>query len=395
MIVAGEASGDMLAAELVHELRAALAARNTYSTNVQPLEADLAPRFFGAGGPRMAEAGVELAFDLTQHSLIGLPGPKDYFELRRRRDEILKLAYDREPHVIICVDYQLFNSSFAAAVKRHVRGRRGTFNNWEPRIIKYISPQVWASREGRATKIARDFDLVLSIVPFEKAWYAKRVPDLHVEFVGNPLLERHKRPPARSAETPASPNIVLLPGSRKREVERHWPVMLAAWQRVQTAFPSARAKAIVPDEELAAMARKSSTQSLTVQVRGLADALATADLAISKTGTITLECAFFGVPTVTMYIASVPTYHIGKHLVKVKWASMPNLIANDEVFPEFIQHDATPENISRAALDLLQNQARRTKVRGKLAEVIAALGEPGASRRAAEAILAVMRQPPA
>jgi lipid-A-disaccharide synthase len=393
MVIAGEASGDTLAAELVAELRAAIGRLPTYSDNVQPLRADLAPQFFGAGGPRMAAAGVELAFDLTQHSLIGVPGPRDFLKFLRRREQLVELACAREPHVIICVDFQFFNSSFAAAVKRRVHARRGTFNNWEPKIVKYISPQVWASREGRARRIARDFDLVLSVVPFEKDWYAARVPGLRVEFIGHPLVGRHGENGGlpHSAELPASPAVVLLPGSRKKELERHWPVMLAAWQKIQAAFPSARAKAIVPDESLAAMARSSSTQPVQVQVGGLAEALAGADLAISKTGTITLECAIFGVPTVTLYIASPLTYQIGRQIVKVKSLTMPNLILNEEVFPEFIQHAATPDNIAHAALQLLQNQSRREKVRAKLAEVIASLGTPGASRRAAEAILSLMQ----
>jgi lipid-A-disaccharide synthase len=393
MLIAGEASGDILAAELVGELRAAVARMPTYSDNHQPLQSDLAPAFFGAGGPRMAAAEVELAFDLTQHSLIGLPGLQGYLKFRRQLKQLVALACEREPHVIICVDFQLFNSVFAGAIKKHVRARRGPFNNWEPKIVKYISPQVWASREKRAYKIARDFDLVLSIFPFEKDWYAARVPQLRVEFIGHPLVERYGEPKhlARSAELPASPVVLLLPGSRKKELERHWPVMLAAWQKIQAALPAAQAKAILPNEALAAMARSSSSQPVKVQVGGLAEALAEADLAISKTGTITMECAFFGVPTVTMYIASGFTYQIGKRIVKVKSLTMPNLMAKEEVFPEFIQDAATPDNISHAVLQLLQNQGRREKVRAKLAEIIASLGGPGASRRAAAAISALMR----
>lgn len=392
MVIAGEASGDILAAELVTELRAAFGRVSTYSNNVQPLRADLAPVFFGAGGPRMAEAGVDLAFDLTQHSLIGLPGPRTALKLSRLFKRLEALACEREPHAIICVDFQLFNSLFATAVKQHVRAREGTFNNWNPKIIKYISPQVWASREGRARKIARDFDLVISIIPFEKDWYAARVPELPVEFVGHPLLERYRdrTGPDRTSEIPASPNVVLLPGSRKGELKRHWPVMLGAWQKIKAAVPGAHVKAILPNETLAAMAKSGTTQSVEIQVGGLADALTKADLAISKTGTITMECALFGVPTVTMYIASAFTYQVGLRIVKVKWASMPNLIANEEVFPEFIQHAATPDSISHAALQLLQNKPRREKVRTQLAKVVAKFGTPGASQRAAEAILAVM-----
>ncbi len=414
MLIAGEASGDMLGAELVKELRAGMLRRFTYSPNVQPIEADLAPRFFGAGGPRMSEAGVELAFDLTQLSVIGLPGPRDYFKLRRHLNQLIDLAREREPHAIICVDFPLFNAIFAAAIKKYVRARRGTFNNWEPKIIKYISPQVWASREYRAKKIARDFDLLLSIFPFEKDWYAARVPKLHVEFIGHPMLDRYQSAHHRhsmsgqGAESTGveNPSLILLPGSRRGELKRHFPLMLEAFGKIQAALHSARATAILPDERLAEMARgylESSFRTphsatspdismsvVRIQVGGLAEALAGADLAISKTGTVTMECAYFGVPTVTLYKPSWITYQIGKRLVKIKSATMPNLLANEQVFPEFVETQPTPENISRAALELLQDKGRRERVKAKLAEVIASLGGPGASRRAAEAILNIV-----
>ena len=254
MLIAGEASGDMLAAELVKELRAGIARRSTYSPNAQPLEADLAPRFFGAGGPRMAEAGVELAFDLTQHSIIGLPSPKDYFKFRRFRNELVAMACEREPHAIICVDFNWFNASFAAAVKKYVRARRGTFNNWEPKIIKYISPQVWASRADRAYEIARDFDLLLSIFPFEKEWYASRVPKLRVEFAGHPMIDRYanveRGTPRAEFDATRGPMLVLLPGSRKRELKRHVPVMVDAFKIMQLAIPNLRAQMVLPTQEL-------------------------------------------------------------------------------------------------------------------------------------------------
>jgi lipid-A-disaccharide synthase len=118
----------------------------------------------------------------------------------------------------------------------------------------------------------------------------------------------------------------------------------------------------------------------------LPDALAKADLAIASTGTVTMECAFFGVPAVTLYKTSFVTYEIGKRIVKVKSLTMPNLLADEEVFPEFIQNSATAENIASAALDLLQNESRRDSIKTKLAEVISSLGGPGASQRAAQAI---------
>lgn len=392
MVIAGEASGDMLAAELVRELRTGLLRRSTYTTALQPLYADFAPRFFGAGGPCMAEAGVELAFDLTQHSMIGVPGPRDYLKFRRIRDQLVKLACEREPHVIICVDFQVFNSAFAAAIKKHVRARRGTFNNWEPKIVKYISPQVWASRPNRAYQIARDFDLLLSIFPFEKEWYAKKVPKLRVEFVGHPLIERHQQSTGpKSVQTPnqdSEPFIALLPGSRPAELQRHLPVMIEALKKIQSSVPNLRARMVLPTEDLVAQARTFSTPSgLEIQCGGLAETLAVASVAIASTGTVTMECAYFGVPTVTLYKTSWVTYQIGKRIVTVKWLTMPNLLANEEIFPEFVQHKATPENLARAALELLRDKDRRARVQAKLAEIIASLGGPGASRRAADAIL--------
>ena len=119
----------------------------------------------------------------------------------------------------------------------------------------------------------------------------------------------------------------------------------------------------------------------------LPDALARADLAIAKSGTVTLECAWFRVPAVVMYKSSALTYAIGSRIVQVKWVAMPNLLANEEVFPEFLQDAATAENIARATLELMQDAARRTTVKAKLKAIAASLGEPGAARRAAEIIL--------
>jgi len=399
MVIAGEASGDTLAAELVKELRAGIARESHYTIEAQPLNADLAPRFFGAGGPRMAEAGVELAFDLTKHSLVGIPGLRDYLKFRRLLNQLVALAREREPHVIICVDFNLFNSVFAAAIKKQVRARRGTFNNWEPKIIKYISPQVWASREGRAYQIARDFDLLLSIFPFEKAWYAARVPKLRVEFIGHPLIDRFANAECgvRSAESgnATSSSILLLPGSRQKELDRHLPVMLEVFGKIRSAMPTASAIVVLPNERLAEIARipigsAAPNSALTIQIGGLPEALKRATIAIASTGTVTMECAYFGVPTVTLYKVSWWEYEIGKRVVKVKSLTMPNLLANKAVFPEFIQNDATAENISHAALELLRDQPRRITIRAKLAQIIGTLGGPGASRRAAEAILKIV-----
>src|SRR5664279_5673216 len=238
MLIAGEASGDMLAAELVRALRQELAdAEAIPTTDYQPLHTNLAPQFFGAGGPQMAGAGVELAFDMTAHAVIGLSEAlKNYLKFRRLFRQLFRLALERQPDAIICVDFSEFNRRFAHALRQYTRGHADWFHDWDPRIIRYISPQVWASREGRAYQMARDYDLVLSIFPFEEEWYAKRVPQLDVQFVGHPIVDRYgarRGPRDQGRGKPNTSNLLLLPGSRSGELARHLPVMLAALETVR------------------------------------------------------------------------------------------------------------------------------------------------------------------
>jgi lipid-A-disaccharide synthase len=379
MLIAGEASGDLLAAELVAALREQLPDA----------------RFFGAGGAKMAAAGAELAFDLTQHAMIGVPSVGKLLDGRKRFHQLLALALERKPDAVIGVDYGFFNLRFGHAVRGYVRGN--PFSKWDPKIVQFVSPQVWASRPGRAQQIAADYDLLLSIFPFEKDWYAQRVPQLRVEFVGHPMIGRFQNSELRiqkSEAIAASPKILLLPGSRKSELKRHLPVMLqAAWPIAQKA--NATFFCVLPNQDLLAQAKPLATKcgwpDLVFQIGELPWALAESDLAISKTGTVTMECAFFGVPTVTLYKTNWFTYQIGKRIVKVKSLTMPNLLAGEEVYPEFVQNDATPENLSRAALELLQDEARRQKIKAQLAKIIASLGEPGAPKRAAAAILSLLK----
>ena len=194
MLIAGEASGDLLAAELVSALRAP-------SSILHPPSS---PVFFGAGGAKMAAAGVELAFDLTQHSVIGFSDVlKNYFKFRRLFNQLLALAIERKPDVVIGVDFGGFNLRFGHAVREYLRDN--PFSKWNPKIVQFVSPQVWASRPGRADLLAADYDLLLSIFPFEKAWYARRAPKLRVEFVGHPMIGRFGK--AESGKRKARANL--------------------------------------------------------------------------------------------------------------------------------------------------------------------------------------------
>jgi lipid-A-disaccharide synthase len=393
MVIAGEASGDTLAAELVRALREAVTDAEAIPTpDRQPLRASLEPRFFGAGGPRMAAEGVQLAFDMTQHSVLGLSEVlRDYLKFRRLFHQLLRLARDRQPEAVICVDFSGFNRRFAHAVKEYARRHADWFHDWQPKLIQYVSPQVWASREGRAFQMARDYDLLLSIFPFEKAWYAKRVPRLRVEFVGHPIVDRYgerRRATDEGRGDKRAPLVLLLPGSRVSELMRHLPVMLDALKLVRAKAPNLRARMVLPDEPLAERAKGFDLPAeLTVQVGGLPESLAEAAVAVASTGTVTTECAYFGVPTVALYKTSWSNYEIARRIVKVKYLAMPNLLANEPVFPEFIQGAATAEAIANAALELLTNESRRARVKARLAEIVASLGSPGATRRAAKAIV--------
>jgi len=379
MLIAGEASGDLLATELVSAMHSQLPDA----------------KFFGAGGPKMADAGVELAFDMTKHSVIGISDVlKNYFKFRRLFSQLLKLAVERKPDVIIGVDFGGFNLRFGHAIKKYVRNN--PFSKWNPKIVQFVSPQVWASRPGRANLLAADYDLLLSIFPFEKDWYAKRVPKLRVEFVGHPMVERFQKLEVRNQKPEAltaSPTILLLPGSRPDELRRHLPVMLGALELIQEKLPSSRAKMVLPNEALKKIADKlpALQPNVKIQVGNLPQALAQADVAIASTGTVTMECAYFGVPTVTLYKTSWSTYQIGKFIVNVKWLTMPNILADEVIFPEFVQNDATSGNIAGAALELLQNEFCRAQIKKSLAEIISRLGDPGASRRATTAILSLFQ----
>lgn len=416
MVIAGEPSGDLLAAEVVNSLRAILTVRDASPSEYsQPLRASLAPRFFGAGGPRMAEAGVELAFDMTQHAVVGLAEVfRNLGKFRQLFRKLLTLALQRQPDAILMVDFSGFNRRFATAVRAQQRSGRGLFNNWEPKLVQYISPQVWASRESRVRSMARDLDLLLAIFPFEKDWYALRAPGLRVEFVGHPMLDRFPEGrtgsggavdadssgarPSSTLHPPSSPPLVLLlPGSRPVELSRHLPVMLAAAGRMRQAGPDMEFRMVLPNEDLAAQASNAAPASLPlhIQIGGLAESLGEARLAIASTGTVTMECAYFGVPTVALYRTSWSTFQIARRIVNVAFLAMPNLLAGEAIFPELIQDAATPENIAREGLDLLGNSARREWIQRRLEKVITALGGPGASRRAAEVIAELLQTCPA
>lgn len=337
----------------------------------------------------MAAAGVELEINMMGHAVTGLTEViKSLGNFRRLFNQLKQLAVERQPDLLICVDFSGFNRRFSGAIRKLVNRQSGMFQNWRPKIVQFVSPQVWASRPGRAKKLTRELDLLLSIIPFEKDWYAQRTPDLNVQFVGHPIIDRYlhfKHPPKPASSEP--PLVALLPGSRTSELKHHLPPILEAVETMR-AKTNARFEMVLPDETLVELARSfNPSPAVALRVGGLPELLSTATLAIASTGTVTMECAYFGVPTVALYKTSGATYQVGKRIITVKYMAMPNLLADEPLFPEFIQHDATGENLARAALDLLNNPERRAVMQKRLSEIIRSLGGPGAPQRAAAAVL--------
>jgi len=385
LMIAGEASGDLLGAELIESIR-----RQPGGDEVD---------FIGAGGPRMEAASLRPEFDLSEHAVVGIwEVLKNYFKFRRLFRHLLELATRREPDAIVLIDYPGFNLRFAKAIRRYNAQGDGAFREWQPKIICYVSPQLWAWKEGRVYQVAKDIDLMLSIFPFEKDWYAERVPSFAVEFVGHPLVDRY--PAAKPAEKTVpldpdlfteQPTVLLLPGSRRREIDKHLPVMLEAAvifsEKIKT-----RLRMVLPSEEMLDLARRHipTGTEIDLQIGGLAKALGQASLAIASSGTVTMECAWFRVPTVVLYKTSPLTHALGRALLKVPYLAMPNLLAGKELFPEFIQSAANADNLAEASLRLLRDKAERTRILDGLDRVATRLGQPGAAPRAAQAVLAIL-----
>lgn len=377
MVIAGDPSGDLAAAELVRALRRQFL--------------PFAPEFVGAGGPAMREAGVDLLHDLTEHSVIGLEILRKLALFRRVFSTLRCEARRRTVDAVIGVDYSGFNLRFAEVIARDGQRHRGSFQNWHPRLVQYISPQVWASRPSRAKRMEGCLDLLLSILPFEADWFADRAPRLRVVHVGHPLADRH--PSDFSTPTPSRtgpPLLVLLPGSRPGELERHLPVMVPAAQRVRQET-GARIRLILPRASLEPLAQRHIGERLDaeIEVGRLAESLQEASVAMASTGTVTLECAWHGVPTVALYRTSPVTYAVGRRIITVKHLAMPNILAGGPVIPEFVQGDATPNRLAEAAIEYIRDPQKSARTRQRLLHLASTLGSQGTANRAAAAVQAL------
>jgi lipid-A-disaccharide synthase len=374
MIAAGEPSGDLYAGALTAELRA------------RQSDIDV----FGMGGERLQEAGADLVAHYRGISVTGLTEALSVIprSLRLLRD-LTDAARRRRPDVFVAVDFPDFN--FRLMARMAALGVP---------VVYYISPQLWAWRAGRMTTMRRHVTKVLVIFPFEQAVYERAgVP---VEFVGHPLVEMarasvagHDRPSflASAGLAAGAPTVALLPGSRRNELSRLVPVLtrslpLIAAQQPSVQFLVARAPHL-PDDAFAPLiaAAAACGRPLSVVADRTDDVLAFSDVAITASGTATVQCAIHERPMVVIYRLSTLTYALGRPLAKVDMYAMPNLVAGERIVPELIQDGCTPEAVAGEAVALLADPARHARMRTLLGAVRERLSVPGASARAADAVL--------
>jgi len=374
LLSCGAASGDLYAGALTRELRA--------------LEPSLS--IAGLGGPQFEAAGGRLIDDYRDIAVTGLTEaiakvPRSFAALRR----LVAAARADRPDALIVIDSPDFNFPLARRVRK-----------LGIRVVYYVSPQIWAWRPGRLKTIRAIADRVLVIFPFEEAIY--REGGVPVEFVGHPLVDLSAPSTTRGqfltnhGLSASVPTVAVLPGSRPNEVSRILPDLVASTGPIRAQIPDAQfVVARAPDlpDRLFAPVKRVAT-GIAVVEGDTNTVLASADVALTASGTATVQTALHDTPMVIVYRLSPITYRLGKHLVNVSTVGMVNLIAGERIVPELIQDAFTPDAVAREAISMLTDRARAAKIREGLARVRARLGGPGASRRAAEAVLRVVEADP-
>ncbi|MBI5592146.1 MAG: lipid-A-disaccharide synthase [Deltaproteobacteria bacterium] len=366
-MIAGEASGDLHGANLVKALK-------RKKQNIV---------FSGIGGKAMQDAGVEIVVDAATLSVVGitevlskLPGILGGMAAAK---SFLKNA---RPDLLILIDFPDFNLRIASVAKKlHIP------------VLFYISPQIWAWRSGRVTKIGRLVDHIAVILPFEATFYRKH--HIPVTFVGHPLLDEFKdRPipfPGPLLEKSHPPVIGLLPGSRESEIFRLLPVMLQAARilsrQMDIRFVVSMAPGAPHDAIKALCLPFQDELRLEIDPDGARSVFAKTHLVVAASGTVTLEAAIAGTPVVIIYKVSPISYRLGKALIKVKHIGLVNLIADREIVPELIQDRASPELIAETVLKLVNTPSALDAIRRAFVDVRNRLGGPGASSRVADIAL--------
>lgn len=351
-IVAGDLSGDMHAARLTEALK------RRAPVQVRAL-----------GGPHLRASADNFLYDIVGKSAFGFWQPiKQYFSMKKVFTEILLKSWDeKKPDVVVVVDFYGFNIHVAKAA--HERGIP---------VFYYVSPQVWASRPGRVRQLKRYVTKMLVILPFEEKLY--RDAGVPVSFVGHPLIDTI--PASAVVSDSARPVIGLFPGSRGNIFSRHLPILLET-ARIVRAARDVEFKLFCPyPAEMPA-----EIEGIRVVAGSDMHERSTLSLAVTTSGTVSLENALLGIPMIVFYRLSSFNYRLAKLLVTIPYITMANILAGKMIVPELLQSDAEPESIARTINDLMENPQKRASMRSELLLLREQLGAPGASERAAAEIL--------
>jgi len=383
-IVAGEASGDARAAEVMRAVQLA----------------DSEVEFLGAGGPRMQPlAGTPFDNWTAEAAVLGLWDVLRHYGYFRKKFHGMRSAIRHlRPDAVLLVDYPGFNLRLAKALRRQ---------GYQGKILYYISPQVWAWNRGRIPKMARLLDLMICVFPFEQPMY--EASGLSTVFVGHPLLEAL----ARDSTSPTRQDnlFAFFPGSREREVKRIFPVMVQAARLMHQHRPDVRFAAAAASEMHAVHMRQMADDLPMEVLHGKThDLMQRAGAGLVCSGTATLEAAYFGLPYGLVYKIAWLTFEVGRRLVQVDALGIVNILNNYQQNPppdprlparpaphvvrEFIQHDATPESLAAEGLRLLEDRVARETLSARLQSIVSTLRAEGASQRAARAILDALDKQP-
>ncbi len=367
LLVCGEASGDLNAANLVREI----------------LRINPEIKISAVGGELLRQAGAEVFYDIKDLSVIG------FFDVLKKLPKFLQLKKivlekieSEKPDAIILVDFSGFNLRLAKEI-----------NNTRP-VIYYISPQVWASRSGRIQTIKKYIRQIIVLFKFEEEFYKKH--GITVSFAGHPLLDI-VRPSMEKNEffkalglSASKITLALLPGSRKQEIENILPTMLKTARIISQDKPSLQiviAKSTQVDWELYRKLTEKFKLNLKIIEGKTYDCLNIADFALVASGTATLETAVMQKAFVIIYRMNWLNYLLYRPMVRIPYIGMVNIVAQKKIIPEFIQSGARPKKIASAVLKIMQNPSRLEQIKNDLAKIKDSLGEKGASQRAALALL--------
>jgi len=371
MLVSGESSGDQHAANLFLELR-------KRCPEIQGI---------GMGGQKMAAAGIDIRYDSSNLGVIGvIEVIKRYAEIRRALKAMQQLLLEQRPDLLICVDYKEFNFKLATFAKKH-----------GIKVLFYVSPQVWAWRPGRVVKYGKVIDMMAVIFPFEVPFYEKE--NVPVRYVGHPSVDKVHAQHSKEAGFKAfglkadQPVVGILPGSRTDEINRMLPIMLQAAEAIQKERPEVQfvlpQADSVTDALLQASFQHSSVQVKTIKNQ-FYDTVQCCDAVMTVSGTATLEIALLTVPMLVAYKLSAITYLLARILVDTDFIGLPNIIAGKSVVKEFIQHEATPQNLAKEVMHILNDKAYAQLIHEDLQKVKVNVGEGGGSANMAELALEML-----